>query len=367
MGVNAIDVAVLGGSGVSGAEVVSALHQRTALRFRIGGRDRARLEVAADRWDRDRVELCVVDLEDPVALRSFVEGAKVVVNAVGPAVEVGDRVARAALHAGASVVELGGYDPLLHQLEDLASATEAAGCTVVVGAGWMPGISGVFPTYVLEEARRSFEEIKSVRLYYGARDAWGTSGARDMVWSVFQDWIGVFEDGVWRRRPFWSPGHPITLPAPMGRVTARPFFDDQLRGLVELCPRGHFGTYVTELGALASFVFMLVRVFGHERSRIAAKAVQWCIARDARRLGPAGMLHVIVQGRRNGEVAAVTGTLTTTENHRMTGVAAGLAVEMLLAGELRPGIGYLNTRADVSAFMRALRASHIPFDMEVRV
>lgn len=366
MGLGTIDIAVLGGSGVSGAEVVSALHQRTGLRYRVGGRDRGRLEVAANRWDRDRVDLAVVDLDDPVALGSFVQGAKIVVNAVGPAIEVGDRVARAALRAGASVVELGGYDPLLCQLEDLASETEAAGRTVVVGAGWMPGISGVFPTYVLEEARRTFQEIESVRLYYGARDAWGTSGARDMVWSVFQDWIGVFEDGKWQRRPFWSPGHPIDLPTPMGRVAARPFFDDQLRGLVDLCPRGHFGTYVTELGALASFVFMLVRIFGHERSRPAARAVQWCIARDARRLGPAGMLHVVIEGRRNGELATVTGTLTTTENHRMTGIAAGLAVEMLLAGQLRPGIGYLNTRADASAFMQALRASDVPFEMEVR-
>lgn len=366
MGVDQVDVAVLGGSGVSGAEVVSALHRRTGLQFRVGGRDRGRLDAAARRWDASRVDLRVVDLEDPSALRAFVSGAKIVVNGVGPAIEVGDRVARAALAAGASVVELGGYDPLLHQLEDLAPTTEAAGRTVVVGAGWMPGVSGVFPTYVLEEARRTLAAIESVRLYYGARDAWGTSGARDMVWSVFQDWIGVFEDGAWQRRPFWSPGHAVELPPPMGRVAARPFFDDQLRGLVELCPRGHFGTYVTELGALASLVFLLVRVCGHARSRLAAKAVQWCIARDAKRRGPVGMLHVVVRGRRDGEAASVTGTLSTTENHRMTGIAAAIAVEMLLAGELRPGIGYLNTLADAPAFMQALRASDVPFTMEVR-
>ncbi|MEE3922525.1 methyltransferase [Micromonospora sp. BRA006-A] len=96
---------------------------------------------------RDRLggagEAVAVDVYDRDSLARFCAGCRLVVCAGGASHQVLDRVAVAALAAGADYVDAGGDEPLYDRLagRDLA----AQGRVALVTAGMMPGLSGLLP------------------------------------------------------------------------------------------------------------------------------------------------------------------------------------------------------------------------------
>jgi Saccharopine dehydrogenase NADP binding domain len=351
-------IAVLGGTGASGLAVVRELIAVTPHSIRVGARGEARLRACCAELG-DRVSPWPVDVGDPARLQAFVDGASVVVNASGPAIEIEDRVARAALHARAHYLDLGGYDLLEERLRPDASSIEALGLSFAIGCGWMPGLSGAFPMHVDAAAASHLDRIDALRIFYGARDAWGEAASRDMVWSVFQSWAGEFRDGKWRPSRLFTRGERVALPEPFGKQRAMPFFDNQLREFARDRRYPLFGAYVCELSALSTAVFLGVRLLGNPRSALAARAVRAAIARDARRLGRGGIVHVRIDGVRARQPAFVVGTLASPDNHRITGLVAAAAVDAALTGRLRKGVHYLCEAVEPPLLLAPLHAAGV--------
>ncbi|MCP3424661.1 saccharopine dehydrogenase NADP-binding domain-containing protein [Rothia sp. AR01] len=135
-------IGVLGASGAVGSAASRFLAASGGARLRLGGRGEeplralaAELAGAAGRGraasghgpdshgrgpdpETDAAEVRPTDLADDASLAAFCAGCDVVLCCAGPSYAVGDRVARAALAAGADVVDVTGDEPVRSALAD---------------------------------------------------------------------------------------------------------------------------------------------------------------------------------------------------------------------------------------------------------
>jgi len=107
---------IVGGSGLAGGYIASALLDNPDARVMLGARDEGRLKQAAAKLapqhGTDRVSTVVVDAADPDSLKRAAAGADLVVLAA-QAKQHGAAIARAALDAGA---DSGIIDPVTTDL-----------------------------------------------------------------------------------------------------------------------------------------------------------------------------------------------------------------------------------------------------------
>lgn len=133
-------IGLVGASGAVGRSVLLHLRLAEAGNLRLGGR---RLDALQD-LARSDDEIVALDLTDGEALGRFCADCAVVVNAAGPTTLVMDRIARAAIVAGADYVDAAG-DELVHErLSDVAHGDRR----LLLSAGMMPGLTALLPRHL---------------------------------------------------------------------------------------------------------------------------------------------------------------------------------------------------------------------------
>jgi hypothetical protein len=211
-------IGILGSYGAVGTAVVSDLAE-DGLALRLGGRDGGRL--AAQAAGRRGAETQVVAVDDAAALARFCADCAVVVNCAGPSYRILDRVACAALAAGADYVDPGGDEPVMRRLD--TGALRAIGRRAVLTAGMMPGLSSLLPRWI---AGRSPEPPAALTAYLGTLDHLSPSTAADYLLSVgggtHGDARAAWQDGAHVANAL-EPQVDVRLPHFPGRVTAFPY------------------------------------------------------------------------------------------------------------------------------------------------
>ncbi|MFV2198407.1 saccharopine dehydrogenase NADP-binding domain-containing protein [Nocardiopsis sp. LOL_012] len=134
-------VGVVGASGAVGAPAVRFLRTLGHPRLRLGGRRPEPLRALA-REPGARAETVRVDIHDDSSLADFCRGCDLVLNCAGPSYALVDRVALAALAAGADYVDVTGDEPVRAAL---TGSPLLRGRTAVVSAGLLPGLSALLP------------------------------------------------------------------------------------------------------------------------------------------------------------------------------------------------------------------------------
>ncbi|MBU8860439.1 MULTISPECIES: saccharopine dehydrogenase NADP-binding domain-containing protein [unclassified Micromonospora] len=204
-------VAVVGGYGAVGSAAVARLHRDGVGPLRVGGRNPDRAAALV----RDRLggagEAVAVDVYDPDSLARFCAGCRLVVCAGGASHQVLDRVAVAALAAGADYVDAGGDEPLYDRLagRDLA----AQGRIALVTAGMMPGLSGLLPRWL---AARGVTRPRRLVAHLGVMDKLTPAGAVDYLLSL--------HDRERDSRAVWIGGRPVARAAEPQVDALVPFF-----------------------------------------------------------------------------------------------------------------------------------------------
>jgi hypothetical protein len=216
-------VGVLGGAGAVGRTAVERL-RGFGLPVRVGGRDLARASEVARTFAADAV---AVDLFDDASLAAFCAGCSVVLNCAGPSYQVLDRVARAAVEAGAGYVDAAGDAVAVDALAQDPPAALARH-PAVFSAGLMPGLSGLLPRLLLDGS-----PVARLDVYVGgsveispasAVDALLTRGPR------FGHALAMWRDGQVAPHSL-APLRSITLPGFHGRVHAVPFLSTEMIAL----------------------------------------------------------------------------------------------------------------------------------------
>lgn len=136
----AATITLLGATGYTGRLVASALARRSC-EFLVAGRDRPALDALAA--DIDRVSgVRTVDVTDDEALRALAQETDVLLTTVGPFIELGRPVLRAAIRGGAHYVDSTGEQPFIAwAFDEQHEETRAAGVAAVPACGfdYVPG------------------------------------------------------------------------------------------------------------------------------------------------------------------------------------------------------------------------------------
>ena len=214
-------IGIAGGYGGVGRAAAAELQALGAGPLRIGGRrPELALELAAELGNGCEAA-ALLDVEDDASLARFCDGCRVVLDCTGPSFRVLDRVARAALRAGADYVGAGGDEPAY---DALARTRIRPGRTAVVSAGMMPGLSGLLPRSLAAAAGLDGPP-ESLVAYVGGCSRITPAAAADYLASLdggFGEPLAAWRNGARVARAL-APAREVELPFFPGRVVALPY------------------------------------------------------------------------------------------------------------------------------------------------
>lgn len=324
--VNSSGVLVVGGYGAVGSVVCERLAEVVPGRVIPAGRNLDAAQALAARIGSPRAER--VDLADPATLDAALDGVGLVVLAVEPG---DDRVARACLARGVSLVDVSASRSQLEATEALDEAARDAGAAVVLSVGVAPGLTNLL-------ARRAHDLVGGAQeidlaVLLGGGEAHGADAIR---WTV---------DGLVGPRPGGRQGavpdggaRQVLLPG-LGRRTVHPFdFSDQhaLRRTLDV-PRVTT-RFALDSRALTAALFgarraRLLRAFRSERGRRLLAAVLGAVHVGGDRFALAATAR---KGEREAQVSLVAHG-----QGKVTGLVAAEVALAVLVGQVPPGVRHV--------------------------
>jgi len=163
-----------------------------------------------------RLEVTGLDAGDEQALDAVMKGCAVAVNCIGPNFRHEERVARAAIRARVSLVDLNDEYEVTPRMLALDAAAREAGITIVLGLGASPGVNNV----LVRSAANQLDEVEQIHTAWvmSAADPGGPALAAHLLYSLSDraptvtdgrlEWVRSLRDG--RER--------IEFPAPVGAM-----------------------------------------------------------------------------------------------------------------------------------------------------
>ncbi|SDF43231.1 Saccharopine dehydrogenase NADP binding domain-containing protein [Lentzea fradiae] len=338
-------VAVLGAAGTVGRSAVGLLHDL--------GID----DVVAG--DRDTTGGAVhVDAEDPVPLRRFCAGAEVVLNCAGPSYALLDRVARAALAAGAHYVDISGDRPVHHLLT--ASGAVRGRARAVLSAGMTPGLANLVPRVLAADGLAGADLV----VHAGGVERFSPAAAGDLVLTV----DGVEEAGqgaYWYGEALaaWRDGRVVSgalvtaedveLPYFPGRVTLVPFLTADAARLARQAGLASLDWFTVFTGSrLRPALSRLRGRVPREPAALAAAAAELIEAGELDRAGQ-DPYHLMTFTLHSGQRSR-TAVLRTTSSFRLSAATAALTVRAVLDGSVPPGLHHADEVLDAEATLRGV-------------
>ena len=237
-------------------------------------------------------------------------------------------LARRAIARGVNVVTTADSIPEVEALLALDDQARAAGVSVVVGAGFSPGLSCVLTRHVAGWMD-SVDEIHLARFGTG-----GPACARQHHKALSNrsaDW----RDGEWVRRSGGSGRELCVFPDPVGSVD---------------CYRAGLPDALLLHPALAEVSRITARQAANRRQRLTSRLP---MLRRPHPEGRIGAIRVEVRGRRDGvSVTEVVGAID--RPAVAAGAVAGVAARWAVAGRLRPGASGLASVVEPVPFLTDL-------------
>jgi saccharopine dehydrogenase-like NADP-dependent oxidoreductase len=340
---------VVVGAGEMGRAALGILARRLPeARFRVLDRSEANLGLARELGPaRIEVELAEVSADSPPDLG----GADAVLNFAGPFYVGSDAVARAAIDAGCTYLDICDDVEGAAAILALDEAAKEAGVALITGAGNSPGVSNVMGKRLLE----LHSQCDGIRVVWVVRDAdpGGLAPLRHMLHMAVEP-CPIWDEGRLVDTPGFVPGtgREHELPAPVGRVVAFDTAHPEPLTMSRALPRlRHVSVQGALLPGWANDAFStLGRIgFGYPQltvdvggTRVQPDEVLWKVlwARHEMRAGGGekdGMTCVQVQALAGEEIVA---TMSVYDDHSMlrtTGLGAAAAALAALAAKPPPG------------------------------
>jgi saccharopine dehydrogenase-like NADP-dependent oxidoreductase len=149
---------------------------------------------------RVKIETVRLDVHDHPGLVRLMRGHDAVCNLAGPNYQNAVAVAKAAIGAGVSLVDVSDDWAATLELLDLHPEAKRAGITIIVGLGASPGITNILARYGADKLDR-VEEVRTSWIMRGS-DMGGLALSKHLLYSNSHRAF-VFEDGEMREvRPF---------------------------------------------------------------------------------------------------------------------------------------------------------------------
>jgi saccharopine dehydrogenase-like NADP-dependent oxidoreductase len=169
---------------------------------------------------QDRVQPLQLDAMDGEAVRKAIRGCDAVINAAHYHTNV--PVLRAAIAEGVHYTDLGGLFHTTRAQRALDAEAKAAGVTAILGMGGAPGITNLMARYLADR----MDAVHALHVILGSIDRTPSEAALPVPYSIrtILDECTlppmVFTGGAFREAAPFDGAIEVTLPAPVGAVTA---------------------------------------------------------------------------------------------------------------------------------------------------
>jgi hypothetical protein len=361
-------ILILGGFGRVGLETTRYLLAHSEYRLTLASRRPRPLPpdlAAAD----DRVATTSIDVNYEARLADLCSEHDLVIASIGPSGLLGNRVARACIDRAVPLLDPGGYDPLLHELEAMEQERTIP-IPLVFNAGLLPGLTGLFPRHLIER-HGAGRQPSAMECHYVGRDAWTYASAWDIVHSLgdfgAERGFCAVENGRLQQIRLSRAFTKTTLPAPIGKVTTALTYTEEIGRLGRELAIPTLRVYGTNNGPRSALVMITAKLLRLYRSpRGIDLAARWLVrasARDMRRLQP---VFAIATTLHYSDGATTRGTLQVGNTYRATGTVLGIAARQLIStASVMPGVRMLHEAVDTDEFMALFNAAAITTQMDI--
>ncbi|RMI46684.1 saccharopine dehydrogenase NADP-binding domain-containing protein [Streptomyces triticirhizae] len=349
-------IAVLGASGEVGRHAVETLARGGPYPLRLGARHPEAVTVDAS-W-RD-VETVAVDATDRASLAAFCRGQRVVLNCAGPSYLLKEKVARAALAAGADYVDVLGDDPVAEALARVGAPAD--GRTVVLSAGTVPGLSGLVPRHLAQSRAPGTSGPTALTVHAGGLERATRTVAADILLSL--------RTGGPDGEPY---GHPLAMwrggrrevralraeedaevPFFPGRVATHPLLTAEVQRLAAALGLTEARWYNVFPGARVRALFTTLPTLPTDTDERRQEVVDRIIrAGEIDLAGRTPYYRLVVE--LSGPGWTRTAVVRADDSYRLTGAVAAVAVREVLAGRVAPGLHFAAEALDPARVVAAL-------------
>ncbi|AZS50301.1 saccharopine dehydrogenase [Entomomonas moraniae] len=358
---NPPQILILGGTGKVGKTVCDYLLKNTLCQLNIVTRNtKPDLTEYADY--SGRLTALNFDALNKEQLSQHCKEADLVISCIGPSQVIGSTIVDICYRTVTPYIDAGGYDPLLKHLANLV-ATEPAKVPLIINAGLLPGLSGVYPKYLIDQYA-SNETITSLEVSYVGRDAWSYNSAWDII-------VGLGDFGEDRgfcyiadkqliKVPFYKATQKKVFPAPIGKVGTMLIYSEELRRLINQYQIPNLKVYGANIGAKAAFSCAISKIFGQyktpEKLAKAAKRLASASAKDMLKSDPIYAIQAEIQ-LANGQ--QITGSLLTGDTYYATGTVIAITAKYLLENTIAAGAYSLHEAIPSEVIIEQLQAQQI--------
>ncbi|CZF82434.1 hypothetical protein D515_03743 [Grimontia indica] len=356
------DVLILGGMGQVGQQVMQYLLDNTSQKIVVASRS-ASLSNTQTSHLAQRVSTKRIDVFDEQSLKSHCQDYALVISCVGPSGIVGDRVAKACKASNTAFIDAGGYDPVFKSLREDEFLTPS-NVPLVINVGLLPGLSGLFPKYILEQIR-SVADIDEIELQYVGRDAWSFNSAWDIIHSLggfgHDRGFAYLQNDEILRAPFRQARSAVTFPNIDEEIGTMLVYSEEALELAKEFNISHLRAFGTNIGPRAMKACIFAKILGLYKFRsttnLAAKLLEKSARKDLESLSPFYGIQVSLLNKKQLQSQA---QLTLTNTYQATGKMIGIAARCVLEGHCsKTGVLMLHQAIAPSIFMPYLEEENI--------
>ena len=177
-------IGIIGSAGVVGKVAVNTILKNTNAHVLLGGRNIDKITIAFPDL-LERGDFFGVDINKTKQLDEFCSKCNIVVNCAGPAKKILDKVAFAALKAGAHYIDVAGDAFLYEMIKKNDLEIKEKKLSFIISAGLYPGFSEVFPSFI---AKNFFDVIEKLEVFFACNGDLSFNAAYDFVCSIEEDY-----------------------------------------------------------------------------------------------------------------------------------------------------------------------------------
>jgi short subunit dehydrogenase-like uncharacterized protein len=361
MAANGTAVAVFGATGYTGRLIAHDL-QRNGLPLLLAGRDAAKLGALAEQLGG--AETLVANVGDQASLDAMAARARVLINCVGPFVDFGEPVVRAAIAAGAHYVDTTGEQPFLHAMLVHDTWAKSQGVAVIPALAFEIALGDCGAALAAAE----LDEVDTIAVTYVTRFHL-SQGTKRSALRVLQETGLAYVDGKWVAELPARHSTFIELPRPIGTTAAVSFPSGEVMTIPRHVRVREVRTYISLPVIAARLLSSTGALAGSLARSPVGQLGHWLLGsatdgpdEETRRHD---VFHVVVdaRGRRRGKAAAHRLVVRGRDPYGLTAAICRHGASLLLnngrraAGVLSPAMAF-----DARRFLDGLAADGVAYE-----
>ncbi|BBB92141.1 MAG TPA: saccharopine dehydrogenase NADP-binding domain-containing protein [Methylomusa anaerophila] len=356
-------IGIMGATGYVGREAVKTLLAFTDHNIMLGGREPEKLRSIFPAME-SRGDCLHADIYNRDQLYYFCSKCDLVINCAGPAKQILDRVAAAAIDQGVHYVDVAGDIHLYKQLRKRNQEIAEKKLLFIVSAGVYPGLSEVVPAYVAETY---FDEIDLLAVFFAGQGGFSLNAAYDIVCSIEEDTgLGMTYCKNGAAQKIEGAFHSsYELPSPAGKVDAYPVLNPEFKQIAaryKIKSAYFYNTYPNK-SVLNKFVMIkaLAQYKTEEQKKASAKILVEQYAEKKKEAGDFTMLHLIATGNKNGKyLELVSNLLYKNDWNTLSGIVAANAARLVAEGNReRAGCFFLTEGVNAAQLLELLSERNV--------